>query len=121
GADDEMSSGLAREDTRLVADAPGLARGPDGPLASPELFVIINLPKRSSGTDANVPLRGVEQAAFHVRDNLKIVKGRSFEGGKNEIVAGVGAAQEFAGLGVGNKLRVGSNEWTVVGAFSACG
>src|SRR5207247_4204216 len=54
-------------------------------------------------------------------DNLKIVQGRSFERGKNEIVAGVGAAQEFAGLGIGNKLRVGRNEWTVVGAFSAAG
>ncbi len=121
GADDEMSSGFAQEESRLIADAPGLARTKEGPLASAELFVIINLPKRSSGTDANVPLRGVEEAAFRVRDNLKIVKGRSFERGKNEIVAGVGAAQEFAGLEVGNKLRVGRNEWTVVGMFSAAG
>ena len=121
GADDEMSSGFAQEESRLIADAPGLARTKEGPLASAELFVIINLPKRSSGTDANVPLRGVEEAAFRVRDNLKIVQGRSFERGKNEIVAGVGAAQEFAGLGIGNKLRVGRNEWTVVGAFSAAG
>src|SRR5437762_1353388 len=49
GADDEMSSGLSQEETRLIADAPGLARGPAGPLASAELFVIINLPKRSTG------------------------------------------------------------------------
>jgi putative ABC transport system permease protein len=121
GADDEMSSGLAQEDTRLIADAPGLARGTEGPLASAELFVVINLPKRSTGTDANVPLRGVEQAAFHVRDNVKIVRGRSFEPGKNEVVVGTGAAQEFAGLEIGNKFRVGRNEWTVVGAFSAGG
>jgi putative ABC transport system permease protein len=121
GADDEMSSGFAVEESRLVADAPGLARSKEGPLASAELFVIINLPKRSSGTDANVPLRGVEDAAFRVRDNVKIVKGRSFERGKNEVVVGAGAAQEFAGLEVGNKLRVGRNEWTVVGIFSAGG
>ena len=63
GADNEMTSGLAREETRLIADAPGVARTADGPLASAELFVMINLPKRSTGTDANVPLRGVEQAA----------------------------------------------------------
>src|SRR5215467_9546043 len=98
GADDEMSSGLLQEDTRLIADAPGLARGPDGPLSSAELFVIINLPKRSSGTDANVPLRGVEQSAFKVRDKVKIVQGRTFERGKNEVVAGAGAVEEFAGL-----------------------
>ena len=121
GANNEMSSGLGRDEVRIVKDAPGVARENGAALASAELFVIINLPKRSSGTDANVPLRGVEEAAFRVRDNLKIVQGRSFERGKNEIVAGVGAAQEFAGLGIGNKLRVGRNEWTVVGAFSAAG
>ncbi|HTL58205.1 MAG TPA: ABC transporter permease [Candidatus Limnocylindrales bacterium] len=121
GADNEMVSGFGKDETRLVADAPGLAKGQEGPLASAELFVIINLPKRSSGTDANVPLRGVEQAAFHVRDNMKIVEGRTFEWGKNEVIVGVGAAQEFSGLEVGRKLQVGRNEWQVVGLFSAGG
>ncbi len=121
GAEDEMSSGLSQDEIRLVADAPGLARDSNGPLVSAELFVIINLPKRSSGTDANVPLRGVEQAAFNVRDNVKIVQGRIFERGKNEVVVGAGAAQEFAGLSVGEKLRVGRNEWRIVGVFSAKG
>src|SRR5439155_826529 len=63
GADNEMSSGFNKTETQVISDAPGIARGPDGALASAELFVIINLPKRSTGTDANVPLRGVEQAA----------------------------------------------------------
>jgi putative ABC transport system permease protein len=121
GANDEMSSGLGQDEVRLLADAPGLARGKDGPLASAELFAIINLPKRSTGTDANVPLRGVEPAAFQVRDKFKLLEGRLFEGGKNEVLVGVGAAQEFAGLEVGNKFRVGRNEWEVVGIFSAGG
>src|SRR2546426_9091177 len=121
GANDEMSSGLERDDTRLLAEAPGVARGTEGPLASAELFVIINLPKRSTGTDANVPLRGVEPPAFHVREKFKLLRGRSFERGKNEVVVGNGAAQEFAGLDVGNKFRVGRNEWEVVGIFSAGG
>ena len=121
GADNEMVSGFGKEETRLMADAPGVAKGPEGPLASSELFVIINLPKRSSGTDANVPLRGVEQAAFHVRDSMKIIQGRAFDWGKNEVIVGVGAAQEFSGLDVGSKLKVGRNEWQVVGMFSAGG
>src|SRR5579871_997371 len=118
GADTEMVSGFGRDETRIMADAPGLAKGPEGPLASAELFVIINLPKRSSGTDANVPLRGVEPAAFGVRRDMKIVQGRAFEWGKNEVIVGVGAAQEFMGLEVGSKLRVGRDEWPVVGLFS---
>jgi putative ABC transport system permease protein len=121
GAEDEMSSGLERDVTRLIADAPGLARSSEGPLASAELFVIINLPKRSTGTDANVPMRGVEQAAFHVREKFKLLKGRLFEGGKNEVIVGSGAALEFAGLDVGNKIKLGRNEWDVVGIFSAGG
>lgn len=121
GANDEMSSGLEREETRLLAEAAGIARGPEGPLASAELFVIINLPKRSTGTDANVPLRGVEPPAFHVREKFKLLQGRPFERGKNEVIVGVGAAKEFSNLDVGNKFRVGRNEWEVVGVFSAGG
>src|SRR5215471_84540 len=121
GADSEMVSGFGRDETRVIADAPGLVRNSDGPLSSAELFVIIDLPKRSTGTDANVPLRGVEQAAFHVREKLKMVEGRAFDWGKNEVVAGSGAALEFSGLEVGKKLKVGRNEWTVVGIFSAGG
>ena len=121
GADSEMVSGLGRENTRLIADAPGVARTAAGPQASAELFVIINLPKRSTGTDANVPLRGVERAAFQVRDQLKVVAGRPFEWGKNEVIVGVGAAREFAGLQVGGTIHVGRYEWPVVGVFSAGG
>jgi putative ABC transport system permease protein len=121
GADNEMSSGFGNDEVRLIADGPGLARYTNGPLASAELFVIINLPKRATGTDANVPMRGVEMSAFHVRDKLKMVQGREFIPGKNEIVVGLGAAQEFSGLEVGNKLRIGKNDWEVVGMFSAGG
>lgn len=121
GSDSEMTSGLGREEVRLIADAPGIARTDAGPLASSELFVIINLPKRSTGTDANVPLRGVEPAAFGVRDQIRIVQGRAFEPGRNEVVVGVGAAQAFAGLDLGRTIEVGRNEWEVVGLFSANG
>jgi putative ABC transport system permease protein len=121
GADSEMVSGFLRESTRIIADARGVARNDDGPLASSELFVIINLPKRSTGTDANVPMRGVEHAAFKVRDKWKLVDGRMFEWGKNEAIIGVGAANEFTGMELGGKLRVGQRDWPIVGIFSAGG
>ncbi len=121
GADTEMVSGLSREETRLIADAPGLARGADGPLASAELFVIINLAKRSTGTDANVPLRGVGRPAFQVREKLRMIEGRPFTWGRNEVVVGTGAAREFAGLRVGSSIKVGREQWPVVGVFEAGG
>ena len=121
GADTEMTSGLSRAEVRLIADAPGVARTAEGPLASAELFVMINLPMRSTGTDANVPLRGVEKAALALRGDIQIVEGRKFELGRNEIIVGTGAARAFAGLEVGRKIRVGLSEWAVVGLFSGGG
>jgi putative ABC transport system permease protein len=116
-----MTSGLTHDDTRLIADAPGIARNAQGPLASAELFVIINLPKRSTGTDANVPFRGVGPAAVDVRGDIRITEGRKFEPGRNEIIVGAGAARAFAGLDVGKKIRISQTEWEVVGSFAGGG
>jgi putative ABC transport system permease protein len=121
GSDNEMMSGLGREATRIVSDAPGVRRAAQGPAASAELYVVVDLPKRSTNTDANVPLRGVQPGAFAVRDEIEIIEGRRFQEGRNEIIAGKAAAAEFAGLEVGNRLRWGQNEWTVVGIFEAKG
>lgn len=121
GANNEMSSGLGREDVRVIKDAPGVAREDEKAAASAELFVIINIPKRSTGTDANVPFRGVEAAGPAIRGNMKLLQGRMFERGRNEVIAGVNAAREFAGLDVGKTLKLGTTEWNVVGIFSAGG
>ena len=121
GADSEMTSGLERDATRIIADAPGIAKNGTLPITSSELFVIISLPKRSTGTDANVPLRGVEQGAFEVRGNIEMIEGRRFETGKNEIIVGAGAARAFAGLDLGKQIKMGQNVWTIVGIFSAKG
>lgn len=121
GSQAEMNSVLGRDDVRIVEDAPGVRREGGRPMASAELFVVVDVPKRSTGTSANVPLRGVQEAAFQVRDGVEIVEGRRFEPGRNEVIVGTGAAAEFAGLDVGNVLRWGDLEWTVVGRFDAGG
>jgi len=121
GSDSEMNSGLSREETRLIADSPGIARNERGPLASAELFVIVDLNKRSTNTPANVPLRGVGAASFDVRGNIEMVEGRRFESGKNEIIVGAGAARAFSGTEVGKSIKVGQNTWQVVGIFTAAG
>lgn len=121
GADNEMSSNLVREECRIIRDGPGVARTPAGPLASAEMVTVVNMPKRSTGTPANVPLRGIEPAAFTVRDKVRIVAGRALTPGRNELNVGVGAAREFAGLELGAKLNFEQTDWTVVGIFSADG
>lgn len=120
GADSEMTSGIGGPDATLIKEAPGLRRDGQTALASAELFVIIDLPKKSTGTAANVPMRGVEPTAFQVRD-VDIVEGRHFTFGTNEVIVGRGARGQFAGLTVGSTVHSGKATWQVVGVFSANG
>jgi putative ABC transport system permease protein len=121
GADSEMVSVLQRDETNIIRDAPAVARANGSALVSPELFVVVNLPKKSTNTDANVPLRGVTPPAFGVHSEIKVTRGRMFEWGKNEVIVGHGAVVEFKGLDLGNELRFGQSVWKVVGEFEAGG
>ena len=117
GATDEMGSTLALAQTRLIEDATGVARDDRGAITSPELYVIVDVPLKSTGTSANVPLRGVGPRAAELRKHFKIVAGRNFTPGTFEVIVGRGAARQFAGLDVGARLRWGTTEWRVVGMF----
>ncbi len=121
GANSELTSGISRDEARLVSDAPGIARDAQGPLVSSELLVIIDLPKRSTHTSANVPLRGVEPHGFDLRDHMRMVQGRRFEPGKNEVIIGAGAAREFEGLEMDRDVKIGQNVWRIVGIFTSGG
>ena len=121
GATSEMSSGFSGDQVLVIASAPGLLKDGDTPVLSAELFVIADVKKKSTNTDANVPFRGVQASAFDVRRDMRITDGRMFETGKNEILVGRAAQREFQGLDVGSTIRFGKTDWTVVGAFDAGG
>jgi putative ABC transport system permease protein len=121
GASDEMTSGLGGPETEIIKQAPGVLRDDRGAIASAELFVIIDVPKRSTGTPANVPMRGIEPATFQVRREARIVDGRMLQFGTNEIVVGRAAERQFTGLSVGSQVKSGQIIWTVVGVFEAGG
>jgi putative ABC transport system permease protein len=121
GSDTEMTSGFSGEDARLITEAPGVEHGPGGVHASPELFVIIAVPLKRSGTDANVPLRGLSPIALNVRPQVRINEGRMFQPGTSEIVVGRAASRQFSGLSVGSTVRSGKTSWQVVGIFDADG
>ncbi|TAM57387.1 MAG: ABC transporter permease, partial [Rhodanobacter sp.] len=119
GSNAELNSVLERDNLSVIANAPGVARGPGGkPLASAELSVVANLPKKSDpGAEANVSIRGVGDEAWALRPNVKIVQGRRFKPGLRELVVGQGALRQFAGVEVGHQLRLAGQEWTIVGEF----
>lgn len=121
GSDSEMTSGLSADNATIISEAPGVRRTAAGPLSSPELFVIVDVPKRSTHTDANVPLRGVTARAFDVKTEVRVVEGRRFTPGTNEIIIGRAAHGQFAGLDVGSQVKWGQNRWSVVGIFEANG
>lgn len=121
GSDTEMTSGLSGDTARVIMDTPGIARNERGPIASPELFVIVGHPTKKDPSDANVPLRGVSSAALAVRPQVKIVEGRMFTEGTNEIIVGRAASRQFADLTVGSAPKWGQNRWQVVGIFDAGG
>lgn len=121
GADSEMTSGLGGPETDIIKQAPGLARDGQTAVASAELFVIIDLPKASTGTPANVPMRGVEPVTMRVRNEVSIVEGRMLQFGTNEVVVGAAAARQFGGVSVGSQITSGQVTWTVVGMFEADG
>ena len=121
GSTSELNSGLSNDQVLIVADAPGVLKDGDDSVMSAELYVVVDVKKKTSNTDANVPFRGVQARALDVRKDVKLVEGRLFEPGKNEIIVGRSAQQEFLGLETGSTIRFGQSVWDVVGTFEAGG
>jgi putative ABC transport system permease protein len=120
GATSETVSAVLRPQLPLIEAMPHVARAADGhALASPELVVIISLPRKSDGNPANVPVRGVGPLAYEIRSTLKFVEGRRFNPGTREVNVGRQAVNRFSGLGIGDELKFGAATWKVVGIFTA--
>jgi putative ABC transport system permease protein len=121
GSSDELSSSFGREQVNVIVSAPGIVRDAKGAVASPEFYTIVDLPMRSTGTAANVPFRGVTARAIDVRDGFRIVAGRMFQPGKDEVIVGRGAFAQFGNVDLGREVTWGSHAWRVVGVFEAGG
>src|SRR5262245_53710573 len=118
GADTEMTSSIDGAEGRIIKEAPGIRQDGSTPLASAELYVIIDLPKKSSpDSAANVPMRGIEPPGMKVREEMSLVAGRMFEFGTNEVIVGRAANGQFMGLNIGDTIVSGQNRWQVVGIF----
>jgi putative ABC transport system permease protein len=121
GANAEMNGAVTLDEVRILQDAPGIARGANGPLVSAEAVMIAPFPLISTGTDANVQVRGVSPTALEVRKTLKIVEGRFLQPGLTELVVGKNVSGTYAGLAMGSEVRFGGATWHVVGVFDAGG
>ena len=121
GSPTEMMGGVTLDSVRVVQDEPGVARDGSGPLVTQEVVGVMPFPLISTGTDANVQVRGVSSNVLRVRTFAKIAEGRMFQPGLSEIVVGKNASKSYAGLSVGNAVQFGGGRWQVVGIFDAGG
>jgi putative ABC transport system permease protein len=118
----EIMSIMDREAAGIIVNLPQVARAADGaPMSTQEVVVIINLNKLGGDGISNVTVRGVEEAAFQLRPQVKIVEGRMFRWGAREVIAGAGITKRFVGAQIGEKIKFGGDVWTVVGLFDANG
>ena len=117
GTDSEMTSVLTGPEADIIKQAPGIRKEGQRALASAELYVVLDLPKRGTSTPANVPLRGVEPDTEKVRNEVRLIAGRMMQFGTNEIIVGRAATVQFEGLSLGSQLKAGQVTWTVVGVF----
>lgn len=116
----EVQSQLDRDQAAIVENQPEVAFGAMGTrLASKETIVLISLTKRNSDKASNVLIRGVGQKGIELRPQVRIAEGRMFRPGSTEIIAGISIAKRYTGAGIGETLRFGQREWTVVGIMDA--
>jgi putative ABC transport system permease protein len=122
GSGSELSSGFSRDNASIIMVDSRVKRDAQGrPMASPEMNVVVALPKRGDGTEVNVTVRGVSPMAFAVRQNVKIVEGRAFTPGLYELIAGKKAGDRYQGLEVGGTIKLQRQSWKVVGIFTSDG
>jgi putative ABC transport system permease protein len=121
GSSSEMMGGITLDSIRVAQDAPGVARDQNGPLVTQEVVGVVPFPLVSTGTDANVQIRGVAPNVLTIRNFAKIVQGRMFQPGLAELVVGKNASRTYLGLTVGNSVNFGGGRWKVVGVFDAGG
>jgi putative ABC transport system permease protein len=122
GSSSEMMGGITLDSIKVLQDAPGVARDAAGqPLLTQEVVGVMPVPLISTGTDANVQVRGVSPNVLEIRPFAKVVEGRMFQSGLNELIVGKNAKTTYAGLTVGNKIDFAGGHWQVVGIFDAGG
>lgn len=116
----EIQSGVDRLQASVIETQPEIAVGTDGRLLlAKEIVVLISLPKRGTDKPSNVAIRGIGETSLTLRPQVRLAEGRMPRPGSQEVIAGKSVARRFKGGGIGETLRFGQRDWTVVGTFDA--
>lgn len=119
GAWSELGSSFSEAAGDWVSDDPRVAHGADGlPLVSPELVLVVALPRMSDGQLSNLGIRGITPAAFRLRSDVTLLEGRRPRAGLAEVIVGKQAQRRIRGLSVGARIWLLRHPFQVVGAFA---
>lgn len=116
----EVQSAVERTQAAIVESRGEIAYDALGQrMVSKELVVLITLAKSADKSPANVVIRGTTAQGLALRPQVRLAAGRMFRPGTSEIVVGRAIAERFAGVALGERLRFGQREWTIVGMIDA--
>jgi putative ABC transport system permease protein len=122
GSGSELTSGISLEDRNTITVDERVARDAGGhPLASWEQVVVIGLPRITDGQPANVTLRAVIPRSFEVRGGIRVVEGRSFTPGLDEVIVGKKLTKRIRGLAIGENVKYQQKQFKIVGLFESEG
>lgn len=122
GAQTESTSVVQRDKYRIIESLPGIEKGSDGrPIVSPEIVVIFKLPRYDNATGSNLNVRGVTPKALEIRPYIKLIDGRMFRSGVNEVIVSDRMRKRFVNMNIGESFKSGTQTWTVAGVFDAEG
>jgi putative ABC transport system permease protein len=121
GAAAELSSWVTNDAFRIIRTLPGIAKEGGAPLISPELVIIFKIPKKDDPKGSNVLVRGVSPMAFTMRPYVKIIDGRMFRPGVNEVIVARRIRDRFINTAIGDSFKFGAQSYNVVGVFDAQG
>lgn len=122
GSGVEVSSAIDRNTAHVLKVQPEVLTDAEGrAFAAGEVVVLITLPKRSDGLTSNLTVRGVSERSLLMRPQVRLIRGRLWRPGTSEVIAGEALARRFRGCGLGETVRFGMRDWTVVGVFDAEG
>ena len=122
GADTELVSWVDKDKFQVLRTLPGIQKNAQGqPVISPELIIVFKLPKKDNPKGSNVNVRGVTPMAFAMRPYLKMIEGRMFRPGVNEVIVSRRIRDRFVGCNAGDSFHFGPQDWNVVGIFDGAG
>ena len=122
GVDAELSSRVTEEQFDVIRALPGIAKDSQGtPLVAQQVVSIFKLTRKDTGKKSGITMRGVSGNIFALRPDVRIVEGRMFTPGVNEVIVSRRLHDRFAGMNVGGTFQLGPRAWNIVGVFDAGG